>query len=63
MYVDELTDESVEVRYISAHTGHELGPTELKHLPLPASVRDEVTLKLCMGIPTERILEGKHMIN
>jgi len=35
----------------------------LKHLPLPASVRDEVTLKLCMGIPTERILEGKHMIN
>ena len=62
MYVDELTDGQWKSG-TSAPTGHELGPTELKHLPLPASVRDEVTLKLSMGIPTESILEGKHMIN
>ena len=26
MYVDELHSGQVAVRYISAHTGHELGP-------------------------------------
>ena len=32
----------VEVEYIPAHNGHALGHNELKHLPLPGSVQDEV---------------------
>ena len=59
MYVDELMDGSVQVQYIPAHTGHDLGCSELKHLPLPANTKQEVAVKLSMGIPPERILEGK----
>ena len=39
MYVDELHSGQVTVRYISAHTDHELGPQELKHLSLPKSMK------------------------
>ena len=60
MYVDELADGSVQVQYIPAHTGHDLDCSELKHLPLPEDTKQEVAVKLSMGIPPERlILEGK----
>lgn len=58
MYVDKLKNDQVRVEYVSAHTGHDLGPQELKYLPLPESTKQEVTMKISMGIPPERILKG-----
>lgn len=58
MYVDESHSGQVAVRYISAHTGHELGQQELKHLPLPRSIKEEVSMKMSMGVPAERLLQG-----
>ena len=57
MYVDEHGDGHVSVNYISVHT-HDLGPQELKHMPLPESTKEEVTMKISLGVPPERILEG-----
>ncbi len=59
MFTDEYEDGSIVVRYISAHTGHELGSQELKCLPLPASTKEQVALKVSIGIPSARILQGK----
>ena len=59
MYVTEFHDGHVEVKYISAHTAHELGTSELPHLPVPKSVKEEIAMKISMGIPSERILEGQ----
>ena len=59
MYVDEHEDGHVSVTYISAHT-HELGPQELKHMPLPGSTKEDVAVKLTLGVPPVRILEGTH---
>ena len=58
MYVTASTNGHVEVKYISAHTAHELGTSELPHLPLPKGVKEEVALKISTGIPSERIMEG-----
>ena len=58
MYATAFTDGHVEVKYISAHTAHELGTSELPHLPLPKGVKEEVALKISMGIPSEQIMEG-----
>ena len=38
--------------------GHELGPNELKYLQLPKSTKEEVSVKISIGIPLERILQG-----
>ena len=56
--MDELKNGQITVRYVSAHTGHDLGPQELKHLPLPESTKQEVSTKITLGIPPERILQG-----
>ena len=56
MYVDELKDGQITVKYVSAHTGHDLAPEELKYLPLPESTKWEVSMKINMGIPSERII-------
>ena len=56
MYVDEHEDGHVSVTYISAHT-HELGPQELKHVPLSGSTKEEVAVKLTLGVPPGRILD------
>ena len=56
---NEFGDHHVEVKYISAHHGHELGLCELSCLPLPPSVKESVAIKLSQGIPPERILDGK----
>ena len=42
MYVDELRDGQISVKYVSTHTGHNLGPQELQHLPPPESTKQEV---------------------
>ena len=60
IYVNEFCDGHVEATYIAGHTGHELGVCELPHLSLPASVKDTVAMKLSLGIPADRIMEGKH---
>ena len=59
MYVNEFGDGHVEVTYLAGHTGHELGPCELPHLSVPASTKDAVAIKLSLGIPADRIMEGK----
>lgn len=58
MYTDEYEDGKVSVRYISAHTGHDLGPQEIKFLPLPESTKEQVAIKISAGIPVQRILQG-----
>ena len=58
MYVDEFADGHVEVTFIPAHTGHELGRSEIKQLPLPQSTKEGVVGKLSLGIPPTRILDG-----
>ena len=58
MYDTEFTDYHAEVTYISAHTGHELGTSELQFLPVPESAKQAVFQKISLGIPTERILDG-----
>ena len=58
MYVDEYVDGHVEVQFITAHTNHQLGATELPFLPLPKGVREEIASKVNRGIPSERILKG-----
>ena len=50
MYATEFNDGHVEVKYISAHTAHELGVPELPNLPLPKSVKEEIAVKISMGI-------------
>lgn len=59
MYVDELGDGTVSVKYIPMHTGHNPCPKEYPFLPLPFSVRETVSLELSKGIPAKRILQGK----
>jgi len=59
MYVNEFKDGHVEVTYIKGHTGHELGVWELPHLSIPASIKETVAMKVSLGVPPERIMEGK----
>ena len=59
MYVNNFHDGHVKVEYIPAHTNHTLGQDELKHLPLPISTKEEVAMKLSLGVPPTRILNGK----
>ena len=47
----------IDVKCISAHTGHELGTSELRHLQLPKSVKEEIAMKISMGIPPEKLLK------
>ena len=58
MYIDELSDGSVMVTYIPAHTGHIPGPAEQRFLPLPVSIQGAVSSKLALEIPAKRVLWG-----
>ena len=58
MYVHEYHDHHVEVTYISAHTGHELGTSELPFLTVPKSIKESISLKLSQGVPIQRIMDG-----
>ena len=59
MYVNKFQDGHVELTYVKGHTGHELGVCELPHLSIPASIRETIAMKISLGIPAERIMEGK----
>lgn len=61
MYTDQYEDGHIYVKYISAHTGHDLGPQEFKYLPLPKSTKEQVAMKISAGIPPCRILEGTYI--
>ena len=61
MYVNNFEDGHMEVDYIPAHTGHTLSHSELKHLPIPANTKEEVAIKLSLGINPSRILNGKKL--
>lgn len=60
MHVDVLKNGQIILLFsiISAHTGHELGSQELKFLPLLQRTKEEVSTKISLGIPSERILQG-----
>ena len=62
MYVDEYEDGHVEVTYLTAHSGHELGSNQLLYLPLPNSTKETVALKISQGIPPGRIIDGNSVI-
>ena len=59
MYVNEYVDGHVEVIYLSAHLGHELGVSEFPFLPLPGSTKQDTALKVNQDIPPQRIMDGK----
>ena len=63
MYVNHFTNGHVEVKYIPAHTGHGVTYSELKHLSLPGSAKEEVATKLSLGVNPSRILSGKQLIS
>lgn len=48
----------VSVKYVSSHTNHDLSLAQAKFLPLPKDVKDGIAIKLSLGIPIDRILDG-----
>ena len=58
MYVTKFKAGNVEVKYVSAHSNHTIGPSEDAFLPLPASIKEEIAMKLALGISIERIMDG-----
>ena len=55
MYVTKFSSGRVEVKFISAHSNH--NPDE-GFVPLPVSTKEEIAMKLSVGISIERIMEG-----
>ena len=49
---------NVCVKYIRTHTNHTPGITELKHVPLPQAVREEVVEKYGQSVKLDSILDG-----
>ena len=60
MYATHASDRSVRVKYVTSHTNHDLSLEQSKFLPLPKDMKDDIAIKLNMGIPIERILDGKY---
>ena len=58
MYVTKFKIGNIEVKYISAHFNHTIGPSEDAFLPLPTSTKEEIAMKLSLGISIERIMDG-----
>ena len=58
----EYLDGRIEVKYISAHSNHDLGTMELPYLLLPKCVKEEIAVKISLGISPERIMEGEYTI-
>ena len=63
MHVDEMVNGKYMVKFISFHTGHDIGPSELPYIPLPSSTKDEIALKLSKGVTCEWVVEGKVNLN
>ena len=58
MTVTKGKDGNVSVRYIRTHTNHAPGVGELKHVPLPQVVREEVREKYGQNVKLDSILDG-----
>ena len=58
MYVTKFKSGNIEVKYISAHSNHTIGPSEDAFLPLPTSTKEEIAMKISLGISIERIMDG-----
>ena len=61
MYATRHRSGVVSVKYVSSHTNHDLSLTQAKFLPLPKDVKDGIAIKLSLGIPIDRILDGTVM--
>ena len=61
MYATRHSDDTVLLKYISSHTNHDI--MEVKFLPLPKDVKEGISIKLGLGIPIERILDGTVFIS
>ena len=58
MYVTRQSSGAVGVKYISSHTNHDLSLAQVKFLPLPKDTKDSIAIKLSLGIPIDRIMDG-----
>ena len=58
MYVTLKASGTVVVNYISSHTNHDLSLAQVKFLPLPKDTKDSIAIKLTLGIPIDRIMDG-----
>ena len=58
MYVTKFKAGNIEVKYIFAHSNHTIGPSEDAFLPVPTSTKEEIAIKLSLGISIERIMDG-----
>ena len=63
MHVDEMVNGKYMVKFISSHTGHDIGHSELPYIPLRSSTKDKIALKLSKGVACERIVEGICKVN
>ena len=50
IYVTKFKSGKVEAKYVSAHSNHTTGP-------LPATTKEEIAMKLSVGISIERIMD------
>ena len=63
MYVTKFNSGKINVKYISVHSNHTPGKEEDAFLPLPTSTKEEIEMKLSLGIPIERIMNGINKFN
>jgi len=59
MYVTKFSSGKMDVKFISAHSNHDPDEDEAGFVPLPVSTKEEIALKLSVGISIERIMEGR----
>ena len=57
MYVTKFNSGKVEVKYISTHLNHPPDPSEVVFLSLLVSSKEEIAVKLSLGISAERIMD------
>lgn len=55
MYCTKEPNGNVTVDYIQTHTN---ALSELKHIPLPATTKEQVENKIAMDLPIPRIIKG-----
>ena len=56
-YVHELFDGKVTVRYIHNHA-HSLAFNQSKFLPIPNDIRNDISVKLALGVPVTKVLDS-----
>ena len=58
MTVTRENSGKVSVKYIRTHTNHTPGISEVKHLPLPLTVKQELREKYEQNVQLDSILDG-----